>query len=67
MKEQRTEALKAEYLWKTQEKTKIMQDNLVKRMNKVVKKTGKADMQRSEKVKIIKEKKKDFVAQDTLD
>lgn len=27
-----------------------MQDNLVKRMNKVVKKIGKKDMQRSEKI-----------------
>ena len=44
MKEQRTEALKAEYLKKTQERTKQLQDNLIKRMNKVVKKIGKPDM-----------------------
>ena len=35
-----------------------MQDNLVKRMNKVVKKIGKKDMQRSEKIKIKTEEKK---------
>ena len=49
MKDQRTDALKIERENKNRENIKKLQEEMKARMNRVVKKIGKKDMQRSEK------------------
>ena len=67
MKEQRTNALKLEREMKNRENLVKLQAEMKARMNRVVKKIGKKDMQRSEQIKKIENKVVEEIDQDTED
>lgn len=67
MRDSRTDAKKIEQQREQREIQMKMQEEMAKRMNRVVKKIGKKDMARSEKVRVKMEEKKVEIDEDTAD